>query len=613
MQLGRCCHCVPPVPWPGRIWRFLYPTAITDYESLQDAVWSTANLKETFNGATASPQFGGTEYACYYHVETVSDESTDDVEVIMQPIRYTLDQAAATDDDFDYWREGDPNDTADIEWLDVNNNQPLSSEGFLPISGDSHISDGKPAAMYLKDVLDFGGWLHAWRLYGGWNPTTNATPLPCCQNWEVSARYVRIRQNGTAIGTLFDMDTYWEIVRAQQYIPQVTGGLMGRYNRSTAVMSPTSYTLLYATSALAAAFPSLVQSAELTLVAGDVIEADIWYQFRSRPLIYQGIPQQPSQSRNIVGTISRHVVTTEERRRTFSQQAVFGGAFTSLHKCMILDNMKVSDGFDPSSDTYTFETTGGTWNFGDGTAGAHKAEAGSGWNAPVITSQRLTWSGTLAGSGSGGITFNATYTPLGGGFDRLDFEALTVTNGGAVSFAFVGGGATFNYTSTTTSAATFISDLETAMNNFITAQGADGFWSTAVATAFGTILTIDYSDAIGDLVPESGSGGPLGGSGIAVRLDWIDEICVLQVDVYETPTAFGVPVTSWLFRPQNSGDYVTQVTDRAEGTLVSDPCGVFNHLGTTTFEPWYGTHDSAASIPTDSDRPTSITVVKTTQ
>jgi len=31
----------------------------------------------------------------------------------------------------------------------------------------------------------------------------------------------------------------------------------------------------------------------------------------------------------------------------------------------------------------------------------------------------------------------------------LDFEALTVTNGGAVSFAFVGGGATFNYTSTT--------------------------------------------------------------------------------------------------------------------------------------------------------------------
>lgn len=612
MHVGRCCHCSsPPSPWPGQINRFLYPTAITDYESLQDAAWSTANLKDTFNGASASPQFGGTEYSCYYHVVTVTDESTDDVEVIMQPIRYTLDMAAATDDDFDYWTEGTPSSSPAL--LDVNNWQPLSSEGFLPVSGNSHISDGDPAAIYFRDILDFGGWLHAWRLYGGWNPTVNTTILPLCMNWEVSPRYLRMRQNGTAIGTLFDMEDWWVTVRPQLYIGGVTGGLMGKNATSGPTMPQTNFTIYYSSSPLAAAFPDLVQGADLTLVAGDTLEVDIWYQIRSRPLVYKGVTQQPSQSRNIVASISRHVVTTEERKKTNDRKRYQSDVITIRAKSMTLANMMVSDGFNPSTHTYTFEATGGTWNFGDGTAGAKKAQAGGGWNAPVITSQKLTWDGTLAGTGSGGITFNATYTPLGGGFERLDFEALTVTNGGTISFAFVGGGATFNYTSTTTSASTYISDLETAMNSFITAQGSDGFWSTATATAFGTTLTVDYSDAIGDLVPESGSGGPLGGSGIFVELNWIEEICLLTVNVYGSSSPIGVPVKTWRFRPQNSSDYITQVTDRAEGTLISNPCGVFNFLGATTFEPWYGTRDSASSLPTDTDRPTSITVVKVNQ
>ena len=589
---------IPPVPWIGEISRYLYPTAITDYESVQDAAWSTANLKDTFNGATASPQFGGTEYSCYYHVVTVSDESTDDVEVIMQPIRYSLDMAAATNDDFDYWREGTTSPVAP-QWFDVNGNQPLSSEGYLPVSGNSHVSDGKPTHMYLKDILDFGGWLHCWRLYGGWNPTISLTPLPICRNWEVTPRYIRVRQNGTPVGGLFDFEDYWDLARQAQYFPWVTGGLLSKLL--------TTYTLYYPSSQLAGSVPDLTQAYELDITAGDTLEIDVWYQLRSRPLYNRGVVVQTSQSRNIVACLSRHVTSSSERKKTSDRERFNGALITTLHKACVLGGFKIANGWDPSAHTVTLQNTGGTWNWGDGTAGAKKAEAGSGWNAPVITSQGITWTGVLAGTGSGGITFNATYTPLGGGFERLDFEALTVTNGGTISFAFAGGGATFNYTSTTTSAATFIADLETAMNSFISAQGSDGYWSTATATAFGTTLTVDYSDAIGDLVPTSGSGGPLGGRSISMFLVWTGEIATLQVDVV------GSPAKSWRFRPQDSSDYITQVTDRAEGSLKSSPCGVYNHLGTTTFLPWFGTRDSADSDPTDTDRPTSITVVKVNQ
>lgn len=598
---------VPPVPWLGEISRYLYPTAITDYESVADANWSTGNFKEIFNGWNATPQFIGTEYSCYYHTVTVSDESTDDVEVVMQPLRYAFDSAAAEDDDFDYWSEpaSFPTDTI---FHDVNAWQPLSCDGLLPVSGDSHVSDGKPFLAWIREVFDGGCWLHIWRLHGGWNPTTNNTPLPICTNWEVSPRYLRIRKNGTAVGGLFDFEPWLAYFRRQRFVPSVTDALAGQ------IIS--SFYLYFAThpSVGASPFSLLNPGTELTFTAGDEIEFDVWYQLRSRPYYNGGVLLQPSQSRNLVAAVTRHVMTTEERRAsqavlTTKNHGVGGIVNNRLHKAATFSGLKIADGFNPAAHTYTFAATGGTWNFGDGSPGAHKAEAGDGWSAPDINSQRLGWV-RAAGSGGGGgdpVVFDATYTPLGGGFNRLDFDVTSVAVGSVIEFQFAGGGALFSYTSTTISPSTFVSDLETAMNSFIASQGADGYWSTATATAFSSVLTVDYSSAIGDLVPDSPSAGPLDDFAVSVILDWIHEIAMLTVQINSTPAKY------WRFRPADSGDYVQDVTDRREGSLTASPCGVFNHLGTTTFLPWFGTRDPGEADPTDSDRPTSIEVVKVNQ
>jgi len=604
MHLGRCCHCAnPPVPWPGVINRFVYPTAIADYEELSDEEWEVGDFFETFNGAAATPQFGGGEFECYYYVASVANQATDTLEVIMQPLRYAV-ETVATDDEFDYWTKGTAEDPVAPQWLDVNNHQPLTSNGYLPVSGNSHISDGEPATLRLIDVLDFGGWLHVWRLYGGWNPTINFTPLPLSQNWEVSARYIQLRQNGSPVGSLFDMEPYWVIQRMLTW--GSANALMGRNSTVGPTLPPRGYSLAYPSSPLAVSYPSLLQDYTLDITAGDVLECDIWYQIRSRP----SSAQQTAGERKVVASIARHITSTDERRKTLDTARYAGVPATSQTKEMRLTDMKVSDGFNPATHTYTFEAVGGSWNFGDGSAGPHKAESGSGWNAPVITSQRLVWEGSLDGTGSGGLDFVASYDNPFAGVERLELLILTVAVGSTITLQFTGGGATFSYESTTTTPSTFVTSMNAALATFIADQGADGYWETAFPFTAGDTLIVDYADTIGQLVPSAGTGGPLGGAPISVFLDWIDEICVLQIEIAAT---ISNPAKRWRFRPQNSSDYVTQITDRVDGSLTSSPCGVFAHLGTTTFFPWFGTRDASDTDPADTDRPTSIVVVKANQ
>lgn len=86
---------------------------------------------------------------------------------------------------------------------------------------------------------------------------------------------------------------------------------------------------------------------------------------------------------------------------------------------------------------------------------------------------------------------NLTFVP--GGFEEFLMDVLSVSIGSQWSFEFDGGGAVYTYTSTTTDIAAFISALAADMNAFKTAQGGDGFWSTAsISDIAGVQLRVEY-------------------------------------------------------------------------------------------------------------------------
>lgn len=550
---------IPPVPWIGAIARHLYPTEIADYESLATGSWTVANFKPVWNWPANT--FTGNNWECYYHVLAVPDEQTSDVEVILPPLRFAVEEATASGGDFDYW-ENNPIGQPNAEQYDVGGPSPsaptpkrglspLCSNTLLPVSGNSHVSDGKPTSLefYFSTNCMF---YHAFKLLGGWNPISFLTPFAQPRNFECSPAYFRIRINGTAVGSLIDYRSHvdWQGDQNDSALALVDS-LEGRISRSPIIFP----------SAPASSTGEPRESWELDFVAGDELEIDVWFRLRARPLFDRsGRNRSGTGAKSVICVIARHDTVTNSRIYNGPGVSVTGGYGHSTYAQAVLTGLKISDGFDPDADTYTFEAVGGTGNFGDGSAGAHKAEAGDGWAAPVITSRQLTWGyNSSGGSPPTGPPGNADWLGDAGGSG-----SWTLVN----NFCNIG---------------------------FIPEEPP--FPSTALQTNNRNCVA-DVPATPWDDVTQ-----------MSVVLDWQLEICVLRVTITRT----GVGTITWYFRPQNSSDYITEVTDRTQGDLTCGPCGVFNHLGTTTFIPWYGTQEDPYTPPSDADMPTSIIVTKVAQ
>ncbi len=123
---------------------------------------------------------------------------------------------------------------------------------------------------------------------------------------------------------------------------------------------------------------------------------------------------------------------------------------------------------------------------------------------------------TIAHSGAtSNSVFTFGYSFTGGGQRRLTVTPTTVVVGSRFQFFFTLGGVLFEYTATTSHIPTFLSLLAGALNTFIAAQGADGFWFGSTASATGTELRVDYSPGVHPLnvTASGGTGGrPVEGS-----------------------------------------------------------------------------------------------------
>lgn len=84
---------VTPIPFFGEFYRYFKASSIADYESIATATWST--------GTT-----GGTDnWNCIYTHQTVNSPQADEIDLIMNPIRFEIDAPASNGGTFDWLNE----------------------------------------------------------------------------------------------------------------------------------------------------------------------------------------------------------------------------------------------------------------------------------------------------------------------------------------------------------------------------------------------------------------------------------------------------------------------------------------------------------------------------
>lgn len=570
----------PPSPWIGAIARFCNPLVIADYESLATGSWTADTFYDCWRAA-GSPVFGGDLWDCQYHVLSppVSPAVGAETSVILPPIRLTVSEPAADGDPFTLWTNT-PFATSYRSNFGTSH-QIFAQNTWLPISGDSHVSAGKPTLLSAA----FGLFTLPEALYDVLGLTTTIAMLSYLPpvNYMVAARYVRIRRNGAAVGSLIDRET---VINNTNTI----GGAFPHRLQNQGTTMTVGFPSNPGTS-----FPSQYNEAwEFDFTAGDTIEVDVWLEARirnwnvteTRPLLIM-VPE-------VNQTYSLRI----GRNHTASPAWTVGSYALVEKDCqMRIDGLKVSYGFDPSIHTYQFTPSGGTITLGTARAPAMLF---------YVDSKRLQWRYDVSSPATAGVAY--TTTIYGSKITRWDFSSVSV--GAIVTVRFAAGGDTFSYTALTTDTIAFVAALKVALDAFIAAHSGDPYWSgvtTFIPPANQHILEITY-DPAETLIVTGTTAGPGTSKYVDVSMDYSNEMVLLTVtDLSLNATAF--------YRPQSSGDYVEEVDDEFEGTLLSGPIGVFNHLGTTVFELWKGAQDSPydgrGTLP--AGVPSSITVTKTNQ
>lgn len=583
----------PPSPWIGKIIRYFTPTVISDYASLATGSWTSAQFYDAWKPSPVT--FGGDLINCQYHLLAAPASASDGAEssVILPPVRFTISEAAATDDPMVAFEAFTTSTFSTFRPLAALNRnlQTFAQTTLLPVSGDSHVSDGTPTRIELNfgittDVSMLQILPHAAYTLLGWAGNTTALNWNMPTNWVIGPRYIQFRKAGASYGSLVDRraeidrvgtvgGTYTNRLRKSYYYPTVT----------------------FPSSPIDSDHPESEQESwTFSFTAGDDLEVDIWIEARIRN---DGAAETNSLLINLL-----------ETNDTYSQLIASGHAGGGWTKVLdkridraagfVLNGLEVSATFDPSTDTYEFTPADGTFTLGKAIGPAILFS---------VDSKQLLWQYDASTPASYAVTFSTTESS-GASTTTKRIEFLTVAVGAVLTLEFVEGGDVFTYTSTTTDINTFASDVKTALDAFIAARSGDPYWgsvTTAIPPANPWVINVTYPDTLTLTVTGSSYSPPVFKQ-VYLELHYDEEMAWMQL------AKTGVSGVA-LYRPQSSGDYVNQVDDEFEGTMNCGPTGVFDYLGSTVFELWRGSmapaYDGRGSLSTDF--PSSITVVKVAQ
>jgi hypothetical protein len=372
---------IPPVPYPGWIYRHVSPVVIEDTEELSDTAWSTGNFYEQYerNFSLGLDTFAGIQWALYYkHLEVTAGSGV--AEWIMEPIRFSISEADLNGDDFEHWLIKDP----EVPLQGVSPTyedqisapssigqrgifQALCSNEFLPVSGNSHVSHNTVTSVDLKIQRNSClGHLTNTILGRPW-PLTVTPNAP--RRVHVFGKYARYRVNGTPTGPLHDFGSWNQ---------EATPGLWG-FNR---VFHPMP----------SAGFPNYaaygIENWNLEFTAGDNIEIDVWFKVMAL---------REAATRHIILPVARYCTANNATVSRPSNQTPTAGY--SLQRrdpgqktYIAIGGLNMSEGFNPAAHTYLFEAQDGAVEFG-------KAQV-TGSTAFQIDSKHLNWAFVASGGAS---------------------------------------------------------------------------------------------------------------------------------------------------------------------------------------------------------------------
>lgn len=386
MAFRVCCKCKPPNPYIGGIFREMWVEPIADYESLSTTPWSTTQI--TDNGQTLNVLYG------WLHV---ADHSTDDVEIIMQPLRYSIDGAATSSDNFDllnnramksevfysttnvgftrrirltsqndaeyiYYRQVAPSVASGVGFADWIHASPT----LLPASGNSHISDGEPKNIDLfTGVSLFQGFfpsadiLSRTAVAAGIAPSYAVFRNNFATNFMIAVRYARLRKNGLPVGGLLDFSDMIAPEERTGYLTQTKTWLSLRLGLWFPNAGPTLDE-----------FPT--SPWQLSFTSGDTLEIDVWYSLRNAP--FDGsidYLRQTSRPADVVCAIPQDNAIDGYRSGWVTVPALGSRSF---HRTLAVNGLLVNGGWNLSVHTYSFEFGGSVWHAGTGDSGVQKAE-----------------------------------------------------------------------------------------------------------------------------------------------------------------------------------------------------------------------------------------------
>lgn len=503
--------------------------------------------------------------------------------MILPPVRFTVCEPAADDDRFEVWGVF-PSLSSRV--ASSSNTQIFGLNTFLPVSGDSHVSDGKPTRIKLGNV--FAIFPEAANVLLGWAGNTFLMNFPFPNNWRVAAKYLQFRKNGSAYGSLVNKTA--TISRGDNPDGSTPNRLAVGFHL---------YDVTFPSNPVDFSFPANEQESwEFEFTAGDEIEVDIWFEAKIKnngvaetlPLLVS-IPEVNDFYGERIG-----------KNHTGAGWTWLGYPTLNRECQATIYGLKVAYGFDPAVHTYDFTPADGTFALGTARSPAMLFD---------VTSKQLRWRYDVSTPATAGISYT-TFVSSFGSTRTTRIEFLTVQVGAVLTLRLNSGGDTFSYVSATTSTTTFSAAVKVALDAFIAARPGDPYWgsvTTSIPPANPWVLNVTYPVADSLIVSGSTPSPPVT-KYVDLTFDYSDEMAWIQLSRSDLPRG-----TVAFYRPQSSGDYVNQVDDEFDGTLNSGPTGVFDHMGTTVFELWRGAmtppYDGRGSL--SADFPTTITVSLTTQ
>ena len=572
----------PPSPWIGEIIRFMKPEVVSDYNTLSTGSWTSAAFYDSWYYGSPVGTFGGRLWDCQYHLLSPPVSTADGAEssVILDPIRFTIAEPSANDDPFAVWGKYSSGNTyrgGNFQWF--------AQDAFLPSSGDSHMSAGKPTQIIFSLSLEI--FYHAANSLLGFVGNNFSERLKIATNWWIVAKYIQFRKNGSAYGSLIDNTDLFEYSMEQIY-GVGTNRLQGAFGLSARAVFP---------SAPKSSFPDeFKQGWEFEFVEGDVIEADVWLEAKIKnDVVPQALPLL------VMFAESNQYYSERVSGPTIGTPAGKNASLVPSDCAAKVSGLKSAFGLDPAIHTYEFTPADGAVTLGKAQAPALIFD---------ITSKRLLWRYDSSSPPSAGVTFS-TIAYNDQSPKQLIITFTSVSVGAVVTLHLSPDGADFSYTSTTTNTATFASGFAAALASFISSSGSP--WAdVTINPAGGSDVDLAYPDD--QTMTVSGTTYSGGSSAhVTVELNYDEEMAYLSI--YDTSIAGPIA----LYRPQSSGDYITQVDDAVEGTLNSGPSGCFDHLGITVFELWrlvqtppYNGRGVGGSL-VSTDYPTAVTVEKVSQ